>query len=149
MTRRQHPGEQCGVHRAQPAGELRTTYPVIILLELGRSRGSGGHPVGPNAAIFAMTTAPRSPAARIVEQNLMTVDRVVEAAWSTGVSRKNTITTVVLPEALGPLGAGATPSWSSASRTCPRWRGDRCRWLGDFALRLATSASTTRSRGPR
>ena len=83
---------------------------IILLAALGQVTESVvGTRLGPNAAIFAMTIGATFAVARIVEQNLMTVDPgVVEAARSMGVSRWKIITTVVLPEALGPLVLGYT-----------------------------------------
>ena len=83
---------------------------IILLAALGQvTEAVVGTRLGPNAAIFAMTIGATFAVARIVEQNLMTVDPgVVEAARSMGVSRWKIITTVVLPEALGPLVLGYT-----------------------------------------
>ena len=68
-----------------------------------------GTGIGNPAIIFALTLAAAFGISRIVEQNLMSVDPgVVEAARSMGVSRGRIITTVILPEALGPLVLGYT-----------------------------------------
>jgi len=65
--------------------------------------------IGNKAIIFAMTLAAMFGISRIVEQNLVTVDPgVVEAARSMGASRLRILTTVVVPEALGPLILGYT-----------------------------------------
>ncbi|MCD9153631.1 methionine ABC transporter permease [Aeromicrobium duanguangcaii] len=65
--------------------------------------------IGNKAIIFAMTLAAMFGIARIVEQNLVTVDAgVIEAARSMGASRLRILTTVVVPEALGPLILGYT-----------------------------------------
>ncbi|RYG65854.1 ABC transporter permease [bacterium] len=65
--------------------------------------------IGNKAIIFAMTLAAMFGIARIVEQNLVTVEPgVIEAARSMGASRLRILTTVVVPEALGPLILGYT-----------------------------------------
>lgn len=65
--------------------------------------------IGNKAIIFAMTLAAMFGIARIVEQNLVTVDPgVIEAARSMGASRLRILSTVVVPEALGPLILGYT-----------------------------------------
>ncbi|MBB4735134.1 methionine ABC transporter permease [Micrococcus cohnii] len=68
--------------------------------------GSG---IGNTAVVFCMIWASTFAIARIVEQNLVSVDRgVIEAARAMGASRMRIIGTVVLPEALGPLILGYT-----------------------------------------
>ena len=65
--------------------------------------------IGNRAIIFAMTLAAMFGIARIVEQNLVTVEPgVIEAARAMGASRLRILTTVVVPEALGPLILGYT-----------------------------------------
>lgn len=65
--------------------------------------------IGNRAIIFAMTLAAMFGIARIVEQNLVTVEPgVIEAARSMGASRLRILLTVVVPEALGPLILGYT-----------------------------------------
>lgn len=65
--------------------------------------------IGNKAIIFAMTLAAMFGIARIVEQNLVTVEPgVIEAARSMGASRLRILTAVVVPEALGPLILGYT-----------------------------------------
>lgn len=65
--------------------------------------------IGNRAIIFAMTLAAMFGIARIVEQNLVTVEPgVIEAARSMGASRLRILATVVVPEALGPLILGYT-----------------------------------------
>ena len=123
---------------------------IILLAALGQVTESVvGTRLGPNAAIFTMTIGATFAVARIVEQNLMTVDPgVIEAARSMGVSRWKIITTVILPEALGPLVLGytflvigITDMSAMAGAIGAVWVTSRCAW--------AISASTTRSRGPR
>ena len=80
------------------------------------SRGLGdvykrqvGTRIGTEAAIVGMVVAATFGAARIVEQNLVSIDPgVVEAAKSMGASPLKIITSVIIPEALGPLILGFT-----------------------------------------
>lgn len=68
--------------------------------------GSG---IGNDAVIFVMIWASTFAIARIVEQNLVSIDPgVIEAARAMGASRARIILTVLLPEALGPLILGYT-----------------------------------------
>jgi len=68
--------------------------------------GSG---IGNTAVVFCMVWASTFGIARIVEQNLVSLDPgVIEAARAMGASRMRIIRTVVLPEALGPLILGFT-----------------------------------------
>lgn len=68
--------------------------------------GSG---IGNTAVVFCMIWASTFGIARIVEQNLVSLDPgVIEAARAMGASRMRIIRTVVLPEALGPLILGFT-----------------------------------------
>ncbi|MBE1515248.1 methionine ABC transporter permease [Nesterenkonia halotolerans] len=68
--------------------------------------GSG---IGNDAVIFVMIWASTFAIARIVEQNLVSIDPgVIEAARAMGASRLRIILTVLLPEALGPLILGYT-----------------------------------------
>lgn len=111
---------------------------IILLAALGQVTESVvGTRLGPNAAIFAMTIGATFAVARIVEQNLMTVDPgVVEAARSMGVSRWKIITTVVLPEALGPLVLGYTFLVIGITDMSAMAGAIGAGGLGDFALRL-------------
>ena len=60
--------------------------------------------LGTPAAIFPMTIAATFAISRIVEQNLVTIDPgVVEAARAMGSSPWRIISTLLIPEALGPL----------------------------------------------
>jgi D-methionine transport system permease protein len=73
------------------------------------ARAVVGIGIGNKAIIFALTLAAMFAIARIVEQNLVTVDPgVIEAARSMGASRWRVLTTVAVPEALGPLILGYT-----------------------------------------
>lgn len=68
-----------------------------------------GTGIGNTAVIHAMVWAASFGIARIVEQNLVTIDPgVVEAARAMGASRLRIIFTVILPEAFGPLILGFT-----------------------------------------
>ena len=65
--------------------------------------------LGTPAAIFPMTIAATFGISRIVEQNLVTIDPgVIEAARAMGSSPWRIITTLLVPEALGPLILGYT-----------------------------------------
>ena len=65
--------------------------------------------LGLNAAIFAMSFGASFAIARIVEQNMVSIDPgVVEAARAMGASRLRLLFTVMIPEALGPLILGYT-----------------------------------------
>ncbi|WP_048381508.1 methionine ABC transporter permease [Corynebacterium renale] len=68
-----------------------------------------GTSVGRDAGIFVMVVAATFTVARIVEQNLVSIDPgVIEAARSMGASPMKIITSVIIPEALGPLVLGYT-----------------------------------------
>lgn len=111
---------------------------IILLAALGQATEAVvGTRLGPNAAIFAMTIGATFAVARIVEQNLMSVDPgVVEAARSMGVSRFRIITTVILPEALGPLVLGYTFLVIGVTDMSAMAGAIGAGGLGDFALRL-------------
>jgi D-methionine transport system permease protein len=65
--------------------------------------------LGTPAAIFPMTIAATFGISRIVEQNLITIEPgVIEAARAMGSSPWRIITTLLIPEALGPLILGYT-----------------------------------------
>jgi len=68
-----------------------------------------GTGIGNEAVIHAMVWAATFSIARIVEQNLVSIDPgVIEAARAMGASRLRIIVTVILPEAFGPLILGFT-----------------------------------------
>lgn len=68
-----------------------------------------GTGIGNDAVIHAMVWASSFGIARIVEQNLVSIDPgVLEAARAMGASRLRIIFTVILPEAFGPLILGYT-----------------------------------------
>lgn len=68
-----------------------------------------GTQLGTGAATFALIAAATFGISRIVEQNLVTIDPgVVEAARAMGASPLRIITTLLVPEALGPLILGYT-----------------------------------------
>ncbi|MDO4254979.1 MAG: methionine ABC transporter permease [Kocuria sp.] len=111
---------------------------IILLAALGPLTDAVvGTRLGQNAAIFAMSIAAVFAVARIVEQNLMSVDPgVVEAARSMGVSRPTIIRTVILPEALGPLVLGYTFLVIGVTDMSAMAGAIGAGGLGDFALRL-------------
>ncbi|TKV60857.1 ABC transporter permease [Nakamurella flava] len=68
-----------------------------------------GTTIGTAAAIFPLTLAASFGISRIVEQNLVTIDPgVIEAARAMGAGPWRIITTLLIPEALGPLILGYT-----------------------------------------
>lgn len=68
-----------------------------------------GTTIGIDAATFVMSVAATFGIARIVEQNLVSIDPgMIEAARSMGASPWRIIRTVIIPEALGPLILGYT-----------------------------------------
>ncbi|AHI21942.1 methionine ABC transporter permease [Corynebacterium vitaeruminis] len=68
-----------------------------------------GTQIGREAAMFGMSIAATFGVARIVEQNLVTIDPgVIEAARAMGASPWKIITSVIVREALGPLILGFT-----------------------------------------
>ncbi|MBV7294738.1 ABC transporter permease [Corynebacterium sp. TAE3-ERU12] len=68
-----------------------------------------GSTIGTEAAIFVMSVAASFAVARLVEQNLMSIDPgIIEAARAMGASPWRIIRTVIVPEALGPLILGYT-----------------------------------------
>ncbi|WP_165164554.1 methionine ABC transporter permease [Corynebacterium qintianiae] len=68
-----------------------------------------GTTIGRGAATFVMCVAATFTVARIVEQNLVSIDPgMIEAARSMGAGPWRIIRTVILPEALGPLILGYT-----------------------------------------
>lgn len=68
-----------------------------------------GTTIGRQAAMFIMSIAATFAVARIVEQNLVSIDPgVIEAARAMGATPWKIITTVIIPEALGPLVLGYT-----------------------------------------
>src|SRR5690606_16668849 len=68
-----------------------------------------GTRLGSTAMIVPMSVAATFGVSRIVEQNLVAIDRgVIEAARATGASRWRIITTLLVPEAPGPLILGYT-----------------------------------------
>lgn len=71
--------------------------------------GIVGTRLGSTAMIVPMSIAATFGVSRIVEQNLVAIDPgVIEAARATGASRWRIITTLLVPEALGPLILGYT-----------------------------------------
>ena len=68
-----------------------------------------GTTIGVGAAVFPMAIMATFSVARIVEQNLLSIDPgVIEAAKAMGASPFQIVFTVLIPEALGPLILGLT-----------------------------------------
>lgn len=83
---------------------------IIFLVALGPlTRAVVGKTIGIEAFTFAMCVMASFVFARLVEQNLVTVDPgVVEAARAMGASPLRIVRTVLIPEALSPLVLGYT-----------------------------------------
>ncbi|MEU5409431.1 methionine ABC transporter permease [Nocardia asteroides] len=83
---------------------------IILLAALGPvTLEVVGTTIGSEAALFVMIVAASFGIARIVEQNLVTVDPgVIEAARAVGATPLRIILTLLIPEALGPLILGYT-----------------------------------------
>ncbi|MFD3460318.1 methionine ABC transporter permease [Nocardia fluminea] len=83
---------------------------IILLAALGPvTLEVVGTTIGAEAALFVMIVAASFGIARIVEQNLVTVDPgVLEAARAVGAGPLRIILTLLIPEALGPLILGYT-----------------------------------------
>lgn len=83
---------------------------IILLFVLSPvTREVIGTTIGTAAAIFPMTIAASFVVARVVENNLISIDPgVIEAAEAMGASPGQIIFTVLIPEALGPLILGLT-----------------------------------------
>ncbi|WP_433575360.1 methionine ABC transporter permease [Nocardia brasiliensis] len=83
---------------------------IILLAALGPvTLEVVGTTIGRDAAAFVMIVAASFGIARIVEQNLVTVDPgVLEAARAVGAGPLRIIVTLLIPEALGPLILGYT-----------------------------------------
>ncbi|MEJ5919143.1 methionine ABC transporter permease [Corynebacterium sp. H78] len=83
---------------------------IILVTAIGPlTRMVVGTTIGTEAAMFVMTIAATFAIARLVEQNLMSIDPgVIEAARSMGASPFQIIRSVIVPEALGPLILGYT-----------------------------------------
>ncbi|THE12476.1 ABC transporter permease [Bacillus timonensis] len=85
--------------------------PFIILLVAvsPMTRALVGTTVGTAAAVFPMSIAASFAIARVVENNLVSIDPgVIEAAQAMGASPTKIVFTVLIPEALGPLILGLT-----------------------------------------
>ncbi|ALC83683.1 MULTISPECIES: methionine ABC transporter permease [Bacillus] len=83
---------------------------IIFLVAISPlTRSIIGTTIGTWAAIFPMTIAASFGIARIVENNLISIDPgVIEAAKAMGANPLQIIFTVLIPEALGPLILGLT-----------------------------------------
>ena len=78
---------------------------IILIAALGPLTSAVvGTRLGVNAAVFAMSFGAAFAIARIVEQNMVSIDPgVIEAARAMGASKLTILFTVMIPEALGPL----------------------------------------------
>lgn len=83
---------------------------IIFLVAISPvTRQVVGTTIGTTAAIFPMTIVASFSIARVVENNLVSIDAgVIEAAQAMGASPLRIICTVLIPEALGPLILGLT-----------------------------------------
>lgn len=83
---------------------------IIFLVAISQlTRLVVGTTIGTAAAIFPMTIVASFVVARVVENNLVSIDPgVIEAAQAMGASPLRIIFTVLIPEALGPLILGLT-----------------------------------------
>lgn len=83
---------------------------IIFLVAISQlTRFVMGTTIGTAAAIFPMTIVASFSVARVVENNLVSIDPgVIEAAQAMGASPLRIIFTVLIPEALGPLILGLT-----------------------------------------
>jgi len=83
---------------------------IIFLFAISPvTRAVIGTTIGIGGAVFPMTIAASFAIARVVENNLVSIDPgVVEAAKAMGASPLQIIFTVLIPEALGPLVLGLT-----------------------------------------
>ena len=83
---------------------------IIFLVAVSQlTRLVVGTTIGTAAAIFPMTIVASFVIARVVENNLVSIDPgVIEAAQAMGASPLRIIFTVLIPEALGPLILGLT-----------------------------------------
>ncbi|OZU89386.1 ABC transporter permease [Virgibacillus indicus] len=83
---------------------------IIFLVAISQlTRIVVGTTIGTAAAIFPMTIVASFTIARVVENNLVSIDPgVIEAAQAMGASPLRIIFTILIPEALGPLILGLT-----------------------------------------
>ena len=108
-------GGLCGLilgmllYTTRAGGILQNKF-VFGLLTLGPlTKALVGSQIGRDAAIVGMSVAATFGVARIVEQNLVTIDPgMIEAARAMGASPWQIITGVIIREALGPLVLGYT-----------------------------------------
>ncbi|MFA1642115.1 methionine ABC transporter permease [Chryseomicrobium imtechense] len=82
---------------------------VFLVFLMPVTRIVMGTTIGVGAAVFPMAIMATFSVARIVEQNLLSIDPgVIEAAKAMGASPFQIVFTVLIPEALGPLILGLT-----------------------------------------
>lgn len=109
---------------------------IILIATLGPlTLAVVGTTIGPNAAIFAMVIGATFGIARIVEQNLVTIDPgTIEAARAAGAGPWRIIVTLLVPEALGPLILGYTFVFIAIVDMSAIAGAIGGRGLGDFAI---------------
>ena len=94
-----------------------------------------GTTIGTEAAVFVMSIAATFAIARLVEQNLMSIDPgVLEAARAMGAGPWRIIRTVIIPEALGPLVLGYTFAFIAVVDMSAMAGYIGAGGLGDFAI---------------
>ncbi|WP_081844494.1 methionine ABC transporter permease [Cellulomonas sp. URHE0023] len=82
---------------------------ILLMVIAPVTKALIGTRLGSTAMIVPLSFAATFGVSRIVEQNLVAIDPgVIEAARATGASRWRIVTTLVVPEALGPLILGYT-----------------------------------------
>ena len=118
---------------------------IILIAALGPALVRGGYRLGVNAAVFAMSFGAAFAIARIVEQNMVSIDPgVIEAARAMGASKLTILFTVMIPEALGPL----ILAFPHCAVVCPRRSGYvGAGVLGKIAIVDGYRASTMRPPG--
>ena len=82
---------------------------ILLMVIAPVTVGLIGTRLGSTAMIVPLSFAATFGVSRIVEQNLVAIDPgIIEAARATGASRWRIVSTLVVPEALGPLILGFT-----------------------------------------
>ncbi|WP_245861789.1 methionine ABC transporter permease [Compostimonas suwonensis] len=109
---------------------------IILIAALGPvTLAVVGTTIGSNAAIFTMVVGATFGIARIVEQNLVTIDPgTIEAARAAGAGPWRIILTLLIPEALGPLILGYTFVFIAIVDMSAIAGSIGGRGLGDFAI---------------
>jgi D-methionine transport system permease protein len=109
---------------------------IILIAALGPvTLAVVGTTIGSTAAIFTMIVGATFGIARIVEQNLVTIDPgTIEAARAAGAGPWRIILTLLIPEALGPLILGYTFVFIAIVDMSAIAGSIGGRGLGDFAI---------------